>query len=54
MKNKINCEDCEDTGEVSFNEYDSDGNLERGVGTRKCDNPIHEPDDFSGASEGDR
>ena len=48
------CPDCDGTGEVSCDEMDRDGNWQRGVGTRKCDNPIHEPDDMSGAIEGDR
>lgn len=33
---KFDCEDCEDTGEVSIDERDSEGNWQRGVGTRKC------------------
>lgn len=30
------CEFCGGTGEVSTDEMDSDGNIEHGVGTRKC------------------
>ena len=30
------CEFCGGTGEVSVDETDSDGNIQRGVGTHKC------------------
>lgn len=30
------CEWCEGVGEESFDENDNDGNLQSGVGTRKC------------------
>ena len=48
------CEICGGSGEVSCDEDDGEGHMQRGVGTEKCECKISEPDDFSGASEGDR
>ena len=41
---KYDCEICEDTGEVSCDERNSDGNWERGVGTQKCECRINNDD----------
>lgn len=51
---KFDCDDCEDTGFVICDESDGEGHIMQGFGKRICWNPIHEPDDMSGASEGDR
>jgi hypothetical protein len=34
--NKFDCDICEDTGEVSIDAMDKDGNWQRGVEVRKC------------------
>jgi hypothetical protein len=54
LKDADTCKICGGTGEVSCDERDSDGNIQRGVGTQKCECQCGEPDDFSGATEGDR
>lgn len=51
---KFDCEICEDTGEVSCDERDSDGNWEHGTGTQICECRLDSEVDFSGSSEGDR
>lgn len=49
------CLDCGGTGEVSTDESDGEGHMQAGVGTAKCLScSPGEPDDMSGASEGDR
>ena len=48
------CEFCGGTGEVSTDESDGEGHIQRGVGTEKCICQLGEPDDMSGATEGDR
>lgn len=35
---------CDGSGELSTDEVDSDGNIERGVGTQKCPCSIKEPE----------
>ena len=34
---KFDCEICQDTGEVSTDEDDGEGHIQRGVGTQKCE-----------------
>lgn len=48
------CEICQGTGEVIVNGTDEQGRITRGTDTEKCECQIREPEDFSGASEGDR
>lgn len=48
------CGLCGGSRQVTCDEDDGEGHIQRGVGTRRCDNPVHEPDDFSGATPGDR
>ena len=54
FEKKYACEICNDTGEVSCDEMDSDGNWQHGVGTQKCECQLDSEPDFSGATEGDR
>lgn len=50
----IMCHICDDTGEVSCDERDSDGNWQSGVGTQKCECQLDNEIDMSGATPGDR
>lgn len=42
---KYDCEICEDTGEVSCDERDDVGNIQRGVGTQKCECRYYDDDE---------
>lgn len=42
------CEYCHDEGEVSTDESDGEGHIMRGVGSRKCECKLSEPDDDRG------
>lgn len=45
MKNKtFECDMCEDTGVIYFDEQDSDGNWQRAVGSRACNCQVTEPE----------
>lgn len=50
---KFNCDICEDTGEVSCDERDRDGNWEHGVGTQMCECRLDNEIDMSGADGSD-
>lgn len=39
------CEHCGGTGEISYDVSDGEGNMQSGVGTRKCICRIKEPDE---------
>ncbi len=43
---KYDCEICNDSGEVSCDERDNEGNWQRGVGTQKCECRLINADDY--------